>query len=247
MTDILFPTAAWAVSLARLAPRSKKSKKLAGRVYKHRELCFQVAQRSVEKTSCTSCDVKIDPSFGLQRILSVSGVADAVHIAVYYVGTILQETPERAAPNTAYVPSAGGYPPASSSSYPSSSSRHPGGGSGAPGQYYPQPGSGGGYGSGSSYTPGGGPGYPPAGGPPGGAIGNQTQQIYIPGELVGNIIGKAGAKINEIRQMSACNIKIMEQNESQGSGARANERVRAQFSGSFFVYSLLTFNFCHSS
>lgn len=38
----------------------------------------------------------------------------------------------------------------------------------------------------------------------------QTQQIYIPNDLVGCIIGKGGAKINEIRQMSASQIKIME-------------------------------------
>lgn len=38
----------------------------------------------------------------------------------------------------------------------------------------------------------------------------QTQQIYIPNELVGCIIGKGGNKINEIRHMSASQIKIME-------------------------------------
>lgn len=38
----------------------------------------------------------------------------------------------------------------------------------------------------------------------------QTQQIFIPNDLVGCIIGKGGAKINEIRQMSASQIKIME-------------------------------------
>jgi heterogeneous nuclear rnp K-like protein 2 len=37
-----------------------------------------------------------------------------------------------------------------------------------------------------------------------------TQQIYIPNELVGCIIGKGGNKINEIRHMSASQIKIME-------------------------------------
>lgn len=37
----------------------------------------------------------------LQRILSVSGVADAVHIAVYYIGTILLEYQERAGHNGA--------------------------------------------------------------------------------------------------------------------------------------------------
>jgi poly(rC)-binding protein 2/3/4 len=43
----------------------------------------------------------------------------------------------------------------------------------------------------------------------------QTQQIYIPNGLVGCIIGKGGSKINEIRHMSASQIKIME----PGAGA----------------------------
>ena len=65
---------------------------------------------------------------------------------------------------------------------------------------------------GSSYVPGGGyqsAPYHPAG-PPGHAPQLQTQQIYIPNDLVGCIIGKGGAKINEIRHMSASQIKIME-------------------------------------
>jgi poly(rC)-binding protein 2/3/4 len=41
----------------------------------------------------------------------------------------------------------------------------------------------------------------------GGAI---TQQIYIPNDMVGAIIGKGGAKINEIRQLSGSVIKINE-------------------------------------
>jgi hypothetical protein len=49
---------------------------------------------------------------------------------------------------------------------------------------------------------------PPAAAAAGGPL--QTQQIYIPNDLVGSIIGKGGSKINEIRQMSASQIKIME-------------------------------------
>jgi len=56
----------------------------------------------------------------------------------------------------------------------------------------------GGYNPGSSYTP----HNPPQQ--------LQTQQIYIPNDLVGCIIGKGGSKINEIRHMSASQIKIME-------------------------------------
>jgi len=43
-----------------------------------------------------------------QRVLSVSGVADAVHIAVYYVGSVLQEHPPQAS-NQSYRPSGGDY------------------------------------------------------------------------------------------------------------------------------------------
>lgn len=38
----------------------------------------------------------------------------------------------------------------------------------------------------------------------------QLQQIFIPNEMVGSIIGKQGCKINEIRQISGCHIKIAE-------------------------------------
>ena len=127
----------------------------------------------------------------VQRVLSVAGVADAIHIATYYIGNILIEAQER-------MPSSS----SSNSSYrPSSYSRRPA------------------Y-SGSSYVPGysnpyngsGGPG--PSGPPPPSAHNPpqqlQTQQIYIPNDLVGCIIGKGGSKINEIRHMSASQIKIME-------------------------------------
>lgn len=67
-------------------------------------------------------------------------------------------------------------------------------GGGGPSTYVPQ----GSYNPGSSYAP----HNPPAQ--------LQTQQIYIPNDLVGCIIGKGGSKINEIRHMSASQIKIME-------------------------------------
>jgi poly(rC)-binding protein 2/3/4 len=68
-------------------------------------------------------------------------------------------------------------------------------------------------------------GQPPHGGPqgqqiqagmPGGPI---TQQIFIPNDMVGAIIGKGGQKINEIRQLSGSVIKI---NEPQDN---SNERL----------------------
>lgn len=126
----------------------------------------------------------------MKRVLSVSGVADAIHIATYYIGNILIEANER-------------MPSRSDSSYrPSSYRRAP--------PY-----------SGSSYVPGYSHPYSAAtaaaaaAGGPSHSQHNppqqlQTQQIYIPNDLVGCIIGKGGAKINEIRHMSASNIKIME-------------------------------------
>ncbi|TCD66183.1 hypothetical protein EIP91_001677 [Steccherinum ochraceum] len=127
-----------------------------------------------------------------ERVLSVSGVADAIHIATYYIGNILIEANERMpSSNTAsYRPSSySRRPPYQGSSYV------PGyGGAGAaapaPNSAPPYPGS-------SSHSQ-----NPPQQ--------LQTQQIYIPNDLVGCIIGKGGAKINEIRHMSASNIKIME-------------------------------------
>lgn len=116
----------------------------------------------------------------LQRVLSVAGVADAIHIATYYIGNILLEAQERMpsySSNTSYRPG-------------NSRSSRPSGGS----SYVPS------Y-SGSSYTPHN-PHNPPQQ--------LQTQQIYIPNDLVGCIIGKGGSKINEIRHMSASQIKIME-------------------------------------
>lgn len=123
-----------------------------------------------------------------QRVLSVAGVADAIHIATYYIGNILIEAQERnpgGGRDSSYRPGASGSA--------STTSRRP------PHQ-------------GSSYVPGYSqpPGYPAAP-PPGAAAGPlQTQQIYIPNDLVGCIIGKGGSKINEIRQLSASQIKIME-------------------------------------
>ena len=120
----------------------------------------------------------------MKRVLSVAGVADAIHIATYYIGNILIEAQER-------MPSS-----SSHSTYrPSNNSRRP------PHQ-------------GSSYVPGYSNLQPPYGSAPPPQHNPhqqlQTQQIYIPNDLVGCIIGKGGSKINEIRHMSASQIKIME-------------------------------------
>jgi heterogeneous nuclear rnp K-like protein 2 len=120
-------------------------------------------------------------------VLSVAGVADAIHIATYYIGTILIEANER-------------NPHPTTSTYRPTSGRVNRGP--APQMY----------------------GNPYAAPPP--AMQLQEQKIYIPNDLVGCIIGKGGSKINEIRQLSQCTIKIMEPGAPQNvGGGPENERL----------------------
>ena len=218
-----------------------------------------------------------------ERSLVVLGVADAVHIATYYVGqTLVEQLTERfgGPAASAYATRSGGpagvvpggmqvvpympQPAGGQYGHPSSYSNkrheasaqrtpanpygvpylHGGVGAAQPGQT-PQPGSAGPYGApqqgvqhayagtpthaahagaqahGVPQTPGvlaGQPGQPPVQGQglPGQPL---TQQIFIPNDMVGAIIGKGGAKINEIRQLSGSVIKI---NEPQDN---SNERL----------------------
>ena len=205
-----------------------------------------------------------------ERSLVVLGVADAVHIATYYVGsTLVEQLTDRfggpAASNYAgrhggpqgvvpggmqvvpYVPSHAGGQMGRPDAYQKQN--------GGPPQRIPGPQYGGGgmpYGAGPPQQPlapvhyGGGaasPRAPYAGagpqqpqpygqvapqhshaGPPQqpvqGVAGQPiTQQIFIPNDMVGAIIGKGGQKINEIRQLSGSVIKI---NEPQDNN---NERL----------------------
>ncbi|KAF8484344.1 hypothetical protein JB92DRAFT_3101591 [Gautieria morchelliformis] len=119
-----------------------------------------------------------------ERVLSVAGVADAIHIATYYIGNILIEANDR-------------MPSTLNSSYrPSNRAPRPPPAVAGPGGYPP-------YSNPYTY-----PHQPPHPHNPPQQL--QTQQIYIPNDLVGCIIGKGGSKINEIRHMSASQIKIME-------------------------------------
>jgi heterogeneous nuclear rnp K-like protein 2 len=206
-----------------------------------------------------------------ERSLVVLGVADAVHIATYYVGSTLVEQlterfggpaasayavrhggPQGVVPGgmqvVPYVPQHAGGQMGHPDNYRRQqyqSGRPPAGQQGIPyqgGQPPMQPQQGGpmGYGAGSpraAYA-GAGPQQPQAyggagpaqaghAGPPmqpqqgGAAFPGQpiTQQIFIPNDMVGAIIGKGGAKINEIRQLSGSVIKI---NEPQDNN---NERL----------------------
>lgn len=202
-----------------------------------------------------------------ERSLVVMGVADAVHIATYYVGsTLLQQLNERfgGPAASAYATRSGGpagvvpggmqvvpycpqpaggnfghrenygrrpdprahhMPPAPyAQPYPHAATPQPN--PSVPMHYAPQVA---GYGAAPHIPPHHAPhvgGPHPHGGPPaqpmhGGAVvgAPQTQQIYIPNDMVGAIIGKGGQKINEIRQISGSVIKI---NEPQDN---SNERL----------------------
>ena len=209
-----------------------------------------------------------------ERSLVVLGVADAVHIATYYVGsTLVEQLTERFGGPAAsayatrsgapagvvpggmqvvpYVPQpAGGQwgPPENFRQRGNPAQRPPQAGYpmqpqqpyGQPPQQHAQPPIH--YGAASprqayagagphAPTPyGAHPAQPSAGhashaGPPQqpvqGMVPGQplTQQIFIPNDMVGAIIGKGGAKINEIRQLSGSVIKI---NEPQDN---SNERL----------------------
>jgi len=201
-----------------------------------------------------------------ERSLVVLGVADAVHIATYYVGsTLFEQLTERfgGPAASAYASRSGGpagvvpggmqvvpyVPQAAGGSYghPDHNRRNDRARHNTPGNTYGQP-----YAAGpaAQQTPaaamhyggspavagygGVGPQQPqqaghtvpqphagPAAQPMQGVVPGQplTQQIYIPNDMVGAIIGKGGAKINEIRQLSNSVIKI---NEPQDN---SNERL----------------------
>lgn len=141
-------------------------------------------------------------------MLSVAGVADAIHIATYYIGNILIECQERmpSSANSSYRPTNRAPRPAAPVPFAGSS-------------YVPGPG----Y-TANPYTP---QAPPQIHNPPAQL---QTQQIFIPNDLVGCIIGKGGSKINEIRHMSASQIKIMEPGASApgvngAPGGTENERL----------------------
>lgn len=142
-----------------------------------------------------------------ERVLSITGVADAVHIAMYYVGMILMEHQDRNLNNLAYHPTS---TPRSvtTPSFSSPSFRSPSIVS-SPGLASPVA-----YGTDSPVS-----GTVPL------APGYQTQQIFIPNDLVGCIIGKGGQNINEIRQLSASHIKIMERGAGIAAGGGNNERL----------------------
>ncbi|PHH77720.1 hypothetical protein CDD80_282 [Ophiocordyceps camponoti-rufipedis] len=200
-----------------------------------------------------------------ERSLVVMGVADAVHIATYYVGsTLLEQLNERFGGPAAsayatrsgapvgsipggmqvvpYSPQPAGGHFGRSDNYGRHQDRRPnhqvpqapygqqyGHGAAQPNATMPMHygGQAAAYGASPHAQPhlahhG---GQQPHGGPQGQQMhtgmagGPITQQIYIPNDMVGAIIGKGGQKINEIRQLSGSVIKI---NEPQDN---SNERL----------------------
>jgi len=202
-----------------------------------------------------------------ERSLVILGVADAVHIATYYVAvTLVEQLTERfgGPAASAYATRSGGpagvvpggmqvvpyvpQPAGGQYGHPDMYKRHnthppqripvPQYGTpqmhGLPHQPYPQQGA---QYAGVPRTPSYGGAAPQQPGPygpgphqpgpqgqhpqPPHAMPGQpiTQQIYIPNDMVGAIIGKGGAKINEIRHLSGSVIKI---NEPQDN---SNERL----------------------
>ncbi|KAJ5168746.1 uncharacterized protein N7482_004340 [Penicillium canariense] len=203
-----------------------------------------------------------------ERSLVILGVADAVHIATYYVAvTLVEQLTERfgGPAASAYATRSGGpagavpggmqvvpyvpQPAGGQYGHPDTFKRnHPHPNRGQPGAYgvpylqgqapapVAQPAMPYGatphtpYAGAAPHQPNpyvGGPqapagrGAPTAPAPVGGAMPGQplTQQIFIPNDMVGAIIGKGGAKINEIRHLSGSVIKINEPQEN------SNERL----------------------
>ncbi|KAG0376129.1 hypothetical protein BGX24_008239 [Mortierella sp. AD032] len=154
-----------------------------------------------------------------ERVVSITGVPDAIHIAVYHIGLILEEKSERdryGSANTVH------YKPLSRDAYVAGglaggygSSRSGGNGAGHSAFYNNN----GAAGYGSHHHAG--PMAPysqefvgSAGGGPGGHT--QAQQIFIPNDMVGSVIGKGGSKINEIRKASGSQISIADQPNKSG-------------------------------
>ncbi|KAF9900634.1 hypothetical protein EC991_007060 [Linnemannia zychae] len=152
-----------------------------------------------------------------ERVVSITGVPDAIHIAVYHIGLILEEKTDRdrygSANTVHYKPLPRDAYGAGSLTGGHGSSRSGGGHAG----YYHNSGAAGGYGSHLHVGP-----MAPytqeyvgsAGSGP--VTHTQAQQIFIPNDMVGSVIGKGGSKINEIRKASGSHISIADQPNKSG-------------------------------
>ncbi|KAI1317957.1 RNA binding protein, heterogenous nuclear RNP-K like protein [Mortierella claussenii] len=138
-----------------------------------------------------------------ERVVEVQGSIDAIRIAIYEIGKCLVDDWERGQGTVLYNPSAttrvgaggagmgmgGGYAPATA----------PIGGGSRSSNYTSR------TGNGSDFTR----SRPEAFGGAGANSANlRTQEISIPADMVGCIIGKGGSKISEIRRLSGSRISI---------------------------------------
>lgn len=150
-----------------------------------------------------------------ERIITVRGVPDMIHIAVYHIGLILIEGNEKYPDRSTiqYKPLAKYYQHVSPGIYsPTTSAMH------AP--PLPAPGS-----RPARYSQPQSPVMPQT--PRGTNVfdqqipaplptGHEQQQIFIPNDMVGCIIGKGGNRIKEIRQQSQCQVRVAEAGNAQG-------------------------------
>ncbi|KAJ3325826.1 hypothetical protein HDU93_002585 [Gonapodya sp. JEL0774] len=132
--------------------------------------------KEIQEESVARITASEDPlPSSTERVVTISGVIDSIHRAVYFIGKVLLENQDRPGAIVPYRPMA---PPSRQQFQPAS-----------PAYGYPAPGV-------------------PLAAAPRGAVPVQVQQIFIPNDMVGSIIGKGGAKINEIRQRSGSQIRI---------------------------------------
>ena len=137
-----------------------------------------------------------------ERIVEVQGTPDGVQKAVWEIGKCLVDDEQRGYGTVLYSPAVrvqGGAPPLNGNT---------GGGYGAP-RNFNRTGNGADFTGPSSYAPrrsGPGEGQPPPAVEEGEDI--QTQNISIPADMVGCIIGRGGSKISEIRKSSGARISI---------------------------------------
>lgn len=155
--------------------------------------------REIEEASAARIKAQDKPMpFSNDRCMSVYGVADAVHIAVYYIAITYIKHQELLKNYRHNV-----YDPRSSArnlsrSYVSVGRYNGGGGSrGDNGRsaYHEQ----------DLFA---GPNYNRGIGVNGNETSQENQELYIPNDYVGSVIGKGGQKIKEIRRVSNCNIKV---------------------------------------
>ncbi|KAI8576573.1 hypothetical protein K450DRAFT_256264 [Umbelopsis ramanniana AG] len=157
--------------------------------------------KQVQEESGARCSVTPDRlPMCTERTIIITGVPDSIHIAIYKFGQILME-------GNGNIPGLVLYKPQAQNAVVNPQPHYNpmmAGGMGMNGTafFYGHP------------SMGGFPNMPPAATPAamGAAMGGptQAQQIFIPNDMVGCIIGKGGSKINEIRQVSGSHIKIAE-------------------------------------